>query len=88
MLVHVLRRLGQSVIVLLVVSFIAFVVFRYIGDPTISLLGEDASVQERQAMMASLGFDRPVAEQYSITCAARCRAISASLIGCGARWST
>jgi len=64
MLVHVLRRLGQSVIVLLVVSFIAFVVFRYIGDPTISLLGEDASVQERQAMMASLGFDRPVAEQY------------------------
>ncbi|KAF1023227.1 MAG: Dipeptide transport system permease protein DppB [Paracidovorax wautersii] len=64
MLIQILRRLGQSVLVLLVVSFIAFVVFRYIGDPTVSLLSEDASVQERQAMMASRGFDRPVPEQY------------------------
>ena len=64
MLVHLLRRLGQSVLVLLAVSFISFLVFRHIGDPTISLLGEEATVQERAALVAQLGFDRPVPEQY------------------------
>lgn len=64
MLVHLLRRLGQSVLVLLAVSFISFLVFRHIGDPTISLLGEEATVQERVALVAQLGFDRPVPEQY------------------------
>ncbi|QNK66978.1 ABC transporter permease [Variovorax sp. PAMC26660] len=64
MLVHLLRRLGQSVLVLLVVSFVSFLVFRHIGDPTISLLGEDATVQERAALTAELGFDSPVPIQY------------------------
>ena len=58
------RRLGQSLLVLLAVSFIAFLVFRHIGDPTISLLGEDASLADRQAVIAELGFDQPVAVQY------------------------
>ncbi|MBS7777385.1 ABC transporter permease [Acidovorax sp. CCYZU-2555] len=58
------RRLGQSLLVLLAVSFIAFLVFRHIGDPTISLLGEDASLADREAVIAELGFDQPVAVQY------------------------
>lgn len=58
------RRLGQSVLVLLAVSFISFMVFRHIGDPTISLLGEDASLADREAVIAELGFDQPVAVQY------------------------
>lgn len=58
------RRLGQSMLVLLAVSFISFLVFRHIGDPTISLLGEDASLADRQAVIAELGFDQPVAVQY------------------------
>ena len=49
-LVHLLRRLGQSALVLLAVSFVSFMVFRHIGDPTISLLGEDATVAEREAL--------------------------------------
>ncbi len=64
MLAHLLRRLGQSVLVLLAVSFISFLVFRHIGDPTTSLLGEDATIAERTALVAQLGFDRPVPEQY------------------------
>ena len=64
MLVHLLRRLGQSVLVLLAVSFISFLVFRHIGDPTISLLGEDATLADRTALISRLGFDRPVPEQY------------------------
>lgn len=65
MLVHLLRRLGQSLLVLLAVSFIAFLVFRHIGDPTVSLLGEDASLEDRQALISELGFDRPVPVQYA-----------------------
>jgi peptide/nickel transport system permease protein len=64
MLAHLLRRLGQSVLVLLAVSFISFLVFRHIGDPTISLLSDDATLQERTALTAELGFDRPVPVQY------------------------
>ncbi|RZL54304.1 MAG: ABC transporter permease [Variovorax sp.] len=64
MFVHLLRRLGQSVLVLLAVSFISFLVFRHIGDPTISLLGEDATLADRTALISRLGFDRPVPEQY------------------------
>ena len=51
MLARLLGRLGQSVLVLLVVSMVSFLVFRYIGDPTVSLLGEDASVAEREALL-------------------------------------
>jgi len=65
MLVHLLRRLGQSVLVLLAVSLVSFGVFRHLGDPTISLLGEDATLEERSALTAQLGFDRPVAVQYA-----------------------
>jgi len=64
MLAHLLRRIGQSILVLLAVSFISFMVFRHIGDPTISLLGEDATLQEREELMEQLGFNQPVALQY------------------------
>lgn len=64
MLVHLLRRLGQSVLVLLAVSLISFMVFRHIGDPTISLLGEDATLEERTALVEDLGFNKSVPMQY------------------------
>jgi len=64
MLNHFLHRIGQSILVLLAVSFISFMVFRHIGDPTISLLGEDATLAEREALMDELGFNQPVARQY------------------------
>ena len=65
MLARLLGRLGQSVLVLLVVSMVSFLVFRYIGDPTVSLLGEDAWVAEREALLHELGFDQSVPVQYA-----------------------
>ena len=65
MLARLLGRLGQSVLVLLVVSMVSFLVFRYIGDPTVSLLGEDASGAEREALLHELGFDQSVPVQYA-----------------------
>jgi len=61
---HLLRRLGQSALVLLVVSFGSFMVFRHIGDPTTSLLGEDATLAEREALIEALGFNQSVPVQY------------------------
>jgi len=58
MLTHLLRRIGQSVLVLLAVSFISFMVFRHIGDPAINLPGEDATLQEREELMEQLGFNK------------------------------
>ena len=65
MLARLLGRLGQSVLVLLVVSMVSFLVFRYIGDPTVSLLCEDATVAEREALLQELGFDQSVPVQYA-----------------------
>ena len=65
MLARLLGRLGQSVLVLLVVSMVSFLVFRYIVDPTFSLWGEGASVAEREALLQELGFDQSVPVQYA-----------------------
>ncbi|MDO4681828.1 MAG: ABC transporter permease [Lautropia sp.] len=65
MIAYLLRRLGQSILVLLAVSFVSFMVFRYLGDPTVSLLGEDATVDEREALIEQLGFNQPVPVQYA-----------------------
>lgn len=62
---RLLSRLGQSLLVLLAVSIVSFLVFRYLGDPTVSLLGDDASVAEREALRQQLGFDQPVLVQYA-----------------------
>ncbi|WP_349743662.1 ABC transporter permease [Roseateles cavernae] len=64
MLNFLLRRLAQSLLVLLAVSLLSFLMFRYIGDPTVSLLGEDASQADRAALLAKLGFEQPVPAQY------------------------
>jgi peptide/nickel transport system permease protein len=46
------------------VSFVSFLLFSYIGDPVNNLLGETATVEQRQAMRASLGLDQPLAVRF------------------------
>ena len=41
MLAFILRRLIQAVIVMVTVAFIAFMLFQYVGDPVVFLLGQD-----------------------------------------------
>ena len=45
MLAFVLRRLIQAVIVMVAVAFIAFLLFQYVGDPVVFLLGQDANAR-------------------------------------------
>ncbi len=58
------RRLGQAVIVMLVVTALSFVMFRFLGDPLVAILGVDSTEAQRQALRADLGLDRPFALQF------------------------
>ncbi|QXT40253.1 ABC transporter permease [Gymnodinialimonas ceratoperidinii] len=58
------RRLLQSVIVLIGVTLISFVSLQIGGDPTYLYVSENASVEEIEAARIALGFDRPLHVQY------------------------
>src|SRR5690554_5662564 len=64
MIAFILRRFAQAIIVMLAVALVSFVMFRYMGDPITNLLGQEATVADRAAMMERLGLDRPVPVQY------------------------
>ena len=65
MLAFILRRLFQAVIVMLTVAFIAFMLFQFVGDPVTNLMGQDATVQQRQQLRADLGLDQPFVVQFA-----------------------
>ena len=65
MFAFVLRRLAQAVIVMLVVAFIAFMLFQYVGDPVTNILGQDATQEQRDQLRADLGLDQPFVVQFA-----------------------
>lgn len=65
MIAFVLRRLIQSVLVMLAVALIAFTMFRFVGDPVNSMLPENASSEQRTQLSEQLGLDRPVIVQFA-----------------------
>jgi peptide/nickel transport system permease protein len=66
MLAFILRRLAQAVAVMLTVGFIAFMLFQYVGDPVNNLLGQDATVEQRDLLRKDLGLDQPVLVQFAV----------------------
>lgn len=64
MLRFLLGRLANGAIVMVLVSMLSFSLFNFIGDPVSNLVGENATVNEREAMRRSLGLDQPLPLQY------------------------
>ena len=64
MLVFLLRRVLQAIIVMLVVTLLAFLLFRYVGDPVTIMLGQDATDLDRQLLRQSLGLDQSALLQF------------------------
>jgi peptide/nickel transport system permease protein len=62
--VFVLRRLMQSIVVLLVMSLLVFMGVYAIGDPVEIFISPEADQAERARAIAALGLDKPVWEQY------------------------
>lgn len=65
MLSFILRRLAQSLLVMAVVSAIAFSLFNFVGDPVNNMVGQDATREQRQQIRVDLGLDDPILTQYS-----------------------
>jgi peptide/nickel transport system permease protein len=65
MLAFILRRLAQGVLVMLTVGLIAFSLFRFVGDPVVSMLGQDFTPEERARVAQMLGLDQPFYVQYA-----------------------
>jgi peptide/nickel transport system permease protein len=64
MIAFILRRLIQAVIVMVAVAFIAFLLFQYVGDPVVFLLGQDAKPEQIRELRAALGLDKPFFVQF------------------------
>ena len=65
MLAFILRRIVQALVVMLAVAFIAFMLFQYVGDPVASMLGQDATPEQRERLRADLGLDQPFVMQFA-----------------------
>jgi peptide/nickel transport system permease protein len=64
MLAFAIRRLLEGVMVLLAVALLAFLLFRFVGDPVNQIVGQDTPLEERIQLRKQLGLDDPLAVQF------------------------
>ncbi len=50
---------------MLIVTLIAFLLFQFVGDPVMQMLGQEATEADREALRHSLGLDKSIWEQYA-----------------------
>ncbi|MCD0501527.1 ABC transporter permease [Bordetella petrii] len=66
MLATIIRRLLQTLVVMLVMSAIVFVGIYLVGDPVSMLASPEATDAQREAIRVSLGLDKPLLMQYLV----------------------
>lgn len=64
MFAFIVKRLFEAVVVMLVVSMVAFFLFQFLGDPVLQMLGQESTEAEREALRHSLGLDQSLWVQY------------------------
>ncbi|MFJ5830670.1 ABC transporter permease [Streptomyces sp. NPDC093089] len=63
---YLVRRLFQLIPVALVVSLVLFMLLRLMpGDPTLAILGQEATEQDRAVLRGDLGLDAPLWQQFT-----------------------
>ena len=65
MAAYLANRLAQAVLVVFVVSVLAFLLADSVGDPVASILGLEASAADREALRARLHLDDPIVIRYA-----------------------
>jgi peptide/nickel transport system permease protein len=65
MLAFAIRRLLEAAFVMVTVALLAFVLFRFVGDPVNQMVGQDTSLEDRLKLRQELGLDDPVAIQFA-----------------------
>ena len=63
-MVFIIRRVFQSLVVVLVMSLVVFVGVHIVGDPVHILISDDMTQIEIERFIQKLGLDRPLHEQY------------------------
>lgn len=64
MVYFILKRLVQSVFVMLAVAFLAFSLFRFVGDPITQMTGVETSVEDQERLREELGLNDPFVAQF------------------------
>ena len=64
MFAFTIRRLLQAVGVMLTVALLAFILFQYVGDPVMIMLGQEGTPAEREQLRRDLGLNDPVIVQF------------------------
>ena len=64
MLAYILRRVFQSLIVLLAVGLVAFAMFNFVGDPVDNMLGQERTQDDIERLRQQLGLDQSFVVQY------------------------
>jgi peptide/nickel transport system permease protein len=64
MLAFAIRRLFEALVVMLAVALLAFVLFRFVGDPVNQIVGQDATLEDRARLREELGLNDAVPIQF------------------------
>ena len=62
---YFLKRLLQSILVMLIVGFVSFSLFNFVGDPVHNMVGQEASEETREEIREKLGLNDPIYTQFS-----------------------
>lgn len=60
----ILKRLVQSVFVMLAVAFLAFSLFKFVGDPISQMTGVETSLEDQERLREVLGLNDPFVVQF------------------------
>ena len=64
MVYFILKRMLQSVFVMMAVAFLAFSLFRFVGDPITQMTGVETSVDDQERLREELGLNDPFIYQF------------------------
>ena len=64
MLAFVVQRLLQAILVMLVVAFVSFSLFQFVGDPINNMVGQETTTAQREALRERLGLNDPIPVQF------------------------
>ena len=60
----ILKRLVQSFFVMVAVAFLAFSLFRFVGDPITQMTGVETSIEDQERLRDELGLNDPFVLQF------------------------
>jgi peptide/nickel transport system permease protein len=60
-----IRRIVQSIVVMLAVALIAFALFLYVGDPVSQMVGQETSIADMEQLREDLGLNDSIIVQFA-----------------------